>query len=90
MKHTARMRSFLISKENPEYENVTIALSGDTGFYSGAKKILELTKDDPQIETKVVPGVSSIIYFASKLGVTWEDAALVSLHGRKRKSDGGH
>ena len=55
----------------------------DTGFYSGAKKILELTKDDPQIETKVVPGVSSIIYFASKLGVTWEDAALVSLHGRK-------
>ena len=30
-------------KENPEYENVTIALSGDTGFYSGAKKILELT-----------------------------------------------
>lgn len=55
-------------KENPEYENVTIALSGDTGFYSGAKKILELTKDDPQIETKVVPGVSSIIYFASKLG----------------------
>ena len=70
-------------KENPEYENVTIALSGDTGFYSGAKKILELTKDDPQIETKVVPGVSSIIYFASKLGVTWEDAALVSLHGRK-------
>ncbi|MFR8714373.1 precorrin-6A reductase [Dorea sp.] len=70
-------------RENPEYENVTIALSGDTGFYSGAKKILELTKDDPQIETKVVPGVSSIIYFASKLGVTWEDAALVSLHGRK-------
>lgn len=63
-------------KENPEYENVTIALSGDTGFYSGAKKILELMKDDPQIETKVVPGVSSIIYFASKLGVTWEDAAL--------------
>ena len=52
MKHTARMRSFLISKKNPEYENVTIALSGDTGFYSGAKKILELTKDDPQIETK--------------------------------------
>ncbi len=58
-------------------------MSGDTGFYSGAKKILELTKDDPQIETKVVLGVSSIIYFASKLGVTWEDAALVSLHGRK-------
>lgn len=34
-------------KENPEYENVTIALSGDTGFYSGAKKILELMKDEP-------------------------------------------
>ena len=31
----------------------------------------------------MVPGVSSIVYFASKLGVPWEDAALVSLHGRK-------
>ena len=31
----------------------------------------------------MVPGVSSIIYFASKLGVSWEDAALVSLLGRK-------
>ena len=70
-------------KDNPEYENVTVALSGDTGFYSGARKILELMKDDPQIQTRVVPGVSSIVYFASKLGITWEDAALVSLHGRK-------
>ncbi len=41
MKHTARMRSFLYQRKS-EYENVTIALSGDTGFYSGAKKILEL------------------------------------------------
>ena len=31
----------------------------------------------------MVPGSIIIIYFASKLGVTWEDAALVSLHGRK-------
>ena len=31
----------------------------------------------------MVPGVSSIVYFASKLGIPWEDAALVSLHGRK-------
>ena len=69
-------------KENPEYENVTVVLSGDTGFYSGAKKFLELTKDDSQITTKILPGISSIVYFASVLNIPWEDAALVSLHGR--------
>ena len=31
----------------------------------------------------VIPGVSSVAAFAAKIGVSWDDAALISLHGRE-------
>lgn len=65
-------------KEHPEYEQVVVALSGDVGFYSGAKKLLELLGK----ETEVICGVSSVAYFMSKIGMSWEDAVLKSAHGR--------
>jgi precorrin-6Y C5,15-methyltransferase (decarboxylating) len=64
--------------EHPEYQKVVIALSGDVGFYSGAKKLLALLGDDVEI----LCGISSVSYFMAKLGLSWEDAALVSAHGR--------
>ena len=70
-------------KEHPEYEQVTVALSGDPGFYSGAKKLMELITKEPQMEGVIIPGISSVSYFAAKLGVSWEDASLISVHGRK-------
>lgn len=69
-------------KCHPEYKNVCVALSGDTGFYSGAKKLAERLKKEPEIETSVLPGISSVNYFFSKIGDSWEDARLISLHGR--------
>ena len=65
-------------KDHPEYENITIALSGDAGFYSGAKKLLEVLPEGAEI----LPGVSSMSYFCAKTGLSWEDAVPVSLHGR--------
>lgn len=70
-------------KTHPEYEEVAIALSGDVGFYSGARRLLSLLKKEPQVEVKVIPGISSVAYLSARLGVSWEDAALVSVHGRK-------
>ena len=70
-------------KEHPEYENVAVLLSGDAGFYSGASRLLKRLEDEPQIEARVIPGISSVAYFCAKLGVSWEDAALRSLHGRQ-------
>lgn len=70
-------------KEHPEYEKIAIVLSGDPGFYSGARKLLELLEKETQLETEVIPGVSSIAYFCARLGISWEDAALFSVHGRK-------
>ena len=65
-------------KEHPEYEHVVIALSGDVGFYSGAKKLLDLLGP----ETKVICGISSVAYFMAKAKLSWDDAKIVSAHGR--------
>ncbi len=70
-------------KAHPEYGKAAVVLSGDTGFFSGAKRLLALLAEEPQIESEVIPGISSAAYFCARLGISWEDAALLSLHGRE-------
>ncbi len=70
-------------KAHPEYESIAVLMSGDTGFYSGADRLGKLLGEEPEIEVRLVPGISSVAYFCARLGVAWEDAALASLHGRK-------
>ncbi|MBO4818858.1 MAG: precorrin-6A reductase [Firmicutes bacterium] len=67
-----------IVRESAE-QRFVVAMSGDTGFYSGTKKLLPLLSD---LNTKVLPGISSIPYFCSLIGESWDDALLVSAHGR--------
>lgn len=66
-------------KANPQYRRIVAALSGDVGFYSGAKLLREALKE---YVAGTFPGISSVSYLAAKLGIAWEDAALVSAHGR--------
>ena len=66
-------------KEHPWYENIVIVLSGDVGFYSGAKKLLAALDNGAEVE--VICGISSVVYFMSKIGLSWDDAKLVSSHG---------
>lgn len=65
-------------REHPKYRTVAIALSGDVGFYSGAKKLINQL--DGNVE--VICGISSVVYFMSKIGLSWDDAKIVSAHGR--------
>ncbi len=67
-------------QEHGEYSRILIALSGDVGFYSGAKKLLECLPED----TRVLCGISSMVYFMSKIGLSWDDAKIVSAHGKYR------
>ena len=60
-------------------ESIVVAMSGDTGFYSGTRSLLPLIED---LEPAVLPGISSIAYFAAKAGTSWDDALLLSAHGR--------
>lgn len=78
--------SYLI--EHPQYTKVAAAFSGDSGFYSGAqsmKKALEEANEKGILksETTILPGVSSVSALAARLGVSWNDAVLASIHGRR-------
>lgn len=68
-------------EEHPEYERAAILLSGDVGFYSGAKKLLDRFSGE---QVKVYCGISSVVYLCARLGTAWDDAALVSIHGRNQ------
>ncbi|HAN44217.1 MAG TPA: cobalamin biosynthesis bifunctional protein CbiET [Ruminococcaceae bacterium] len=59
-------------------KSIAVALSGDTGFYSGASKLAELLK---QHKPDIICGISSVQYLASKLMRPWQNIRLVSAHG---------
>ena len=78
--------SYLI--EYPQYTKVAAAFSGDSGFYSGAqsmKKALEEANEKGILksETTILPGISSVSALAAHFGVSWNDAVLASIHGRR-------
>lgn len=57
-----------------------VLFSGDTGFFSGAKMLL---RELEGMEYEIIPGVSSISYFCAKTGESYDDAFIVSSHGRE-------
>ena len=59
---------------------VGVLLSGDLGFYSGAKSLWRALDGH---EVVSIPGISSLSYFCAQLGTPWQDAYVVSAHGRQ-------
>jgi precorrin-6Y C5,15-methyltransferase (decarboxylating) len=57
---------------------VCVLMSGDAGFYSGARKLLSLLDG---YDVEILPGISSVQYFAARLKRPWQDWKLVSAHG---------
>ena len=108
--------------EHPQYHKIAVLLSGDVGFYSGAKKLLQAleeaglaeeqnvtlfgqSKEGAQAleeaglliaaqkaensqrrryQIRLLCGISSVQYFASRLQIPWEDIRLMSDHGRRQ------
>ena len=66
-------------EEHPEYDRIAVLLSGDVGFYSGARKLLEALKGK---NVRIICGISSVVYFMSRIGKSWDDALITSAHGR--------
>lgn len=66
-------------REHREYRRYAVAMSGDVGFFSGAKKLLPLL---PDCDVTVLPGLSSMVYLCARLGTSYEDVIPVSVHGR--------
>ena len=65
---------------NPDCRRFTVALSGDAGFFSGAKKLLPLLTD---CDVEVLPGLSSLQTLCARLKTSYEDVIPLSLHGRE-------
>ena len=66
---------------HPECRSFCVLMSGDTGFFSGTKKLLPMLKE-AGMSVRVLPGLSSMSYLASRLGESYDDCRMVSLHGR--------
>ena len=64
---------------------VSVLLSGDIGFYSGAKNLYPLLEG---YEVEALPGISSLVYFCARCHTPWEDVHLVSAHGRAHNAPG--
>ncbi len=73
----------LYLRAHPEYTRIAAVFSGDTGFYSGAQKLYEALCVRPGVQAEILPGISSMQYFFSRLGRSWEKVKLLSLHGQK-------
>ncbi|MGM9607680.1 MAG: precorrin-6A reductase [Oscillospiraceae bacterium] len=76
---SAEIAEYIMSHR--QYRKFTVVMSGDTGFFSGTKKLLPLLKD---CQTEVLPGLSSLSCLCARLGTSYEDVVPVSVHGRDR------
>lgn len=66
---------------------VAVLFSGDSGFYSGAQKLYQAfgkwkEQYAGDVYIKIYPGISSVSYLAAKCGISWQDAKIMSIHGR--------
>lgn len=61
-------------------QTVSVLVSGDVGFFSAAGRLRGQLA--PHGEVRLVCGLSSMQYFCAKIGVSYDDACVRSLHGR--------
>ncbi len=61
------------------HQNFAVLVSGDTGFYSAADGLAAILAD---YNVTFIPGVSSLSYFFARIKQPWQDAKLLSCHGR--------
>ena len=63
-------------------KKVVVLVSGDPGFFSYSKLIVDKLGVE---KCEVIPGISSVQMAFAKIGRTWNDACFMSLHGRSGK-----
>ncbi len=71
-----------------EDKNVVILMSGDSGFYSGCRRLYDALDEEIKngklnASLCILPGISSISYLAACIGESYQDAAIYSMHGKE-------
>lgn len=71
----------IVSNADPVQDTIAVLVSGDVGFFSLAKTI---SGKLPACDCVYHCGISSLVYFAAKLHMSWDNAKIVSMHGREQ------
>lgn len=71
----------------PGRTRVAILFSGDSGFYSGCRLVYqalerEIREGRLDVSVRILPGISSVSYFAAQTGESYHDAEIYSMHGK--------
>ena len=64
--------------EKTPYKKYAVLMSGDCGFFSGTEKLLPYLAG---FHTEIICGITSPVYFSSKIKIPWSDWHFISLHG---------
>ena len=81
-------RVLLALKSADEKRTVSLICSGDAGVYGMSGLVLELGKDFPEVDIKVIPGVTAALSGAALLGAPLiHDFCLISLSDRLTKME---
>ncbi len=67
-------------KKHRKDKKIAVLVSGDPGLYSLAQTI---ARNFPKDEYEVIPGISSLQLAFARIGESWQDVLIISLHGRK-------
>mgnify|MGYP001581964165 CR=1 FL=1 len=68
-------------KKNKTNEKAAILVSGDPGLYSFLGNISRVSKKQ---DYTVIPGISTLQLAFARLGESWQDVKIISLHGRAK------
>jgi cobalt-precorrin-7 (C5)-methyltransferase len=63
-----------------EKKKIAVLVSGDPGLYSFLGTISQVLRKEDYV---VIPGISTVQIAFARIGERWEDATILSLHGRK-------
>ncbi len=69
--------------ESAPERRIALLVSGDSGFCSASAGWLKTIADLP-VSVTILPGISSVSALCAKTGISWEDAAVFSLHGKQQ------
>jgi cobalt-precorrin-7 (C5)-methyltransferase len=68
--------------KNRKSEKIAVLVSGDPGIFSFSSSITDRLKPG---EYEIIPGISSLQLAFARIGKSWQDALIFSLHGRSRR-----
>ena len=67
-------------KENRDKKKIAVLVSGDPGLYSFLGQLSKVLSKEEYV---VIPGISAVQIAFAKIGENWQDAEIISLHGRE-------